>query len=312
MKIVVVGGAGAMGGVWASRLQAGGAEVGVLDVSPTALEAIARDGLIIERKDGSVTAARLPASANAADLGQPDVVLFFTKAYHTRAAAELATPLVGPDTTIVSLQNGWGNSDTLAEVFPADRIVTGVTYHSALVRGPGRIGYTSDVGPTFLGPFVDGGPLDRAERFAEAMRADGFDVTVSAAVKTQVWKKLILNCATLPTAALSGLYTGELGKPGPMRDLLDDLTRETTAVARGLGHDIDPEERIAFTHDLLSRAGKGKASMLQDAEAKRATEIDVVNAAAVREGDRLGIAVPVNRAMVALVKGMERSWRQDD
>lgn len=312
MKIVVVGGAGAMGGVWASRLLAGGNDVAVLDVSPPALEAIARDGLVIERKDGSVDSARMPASADPADLGQPDVVLFFTKSYHTRSAAELAAPLVGPDTTVVSLQNGWGNSDVLAEVFPAERMVMGVTYHSATVHAPGRIGHTNDAGPTFVGSYIDGAPLDRAEAVAEAMRAGGIATTVTPDAKTEVWKKLILNCATLPLAALTRLYSGELGKPGPVRDLLDELTRESSAVARALGRDIDPNERIDTFHSFLAGAGKGKASMLQDVEAKRTTEIDVVNGAVVREGDRLGIPVPVNRAMVALVKGLERSWRQDD
>lgn len=312
MKIVVVGGAGAMGGVWASRLQAGGADVAVLDVSPAALDAIRRDGLVIDRKDGTIETVPMRASADPADLGPADVVLFFTKSYHTRSAAELAAPLVGSDTTVVSLQNGWGNSDVLAEVFPAERMVMGVTYHSALVRGPGRIGHTNDAGPTFVGPFRDGAPLGRAEAVAEVMRAGGIATTVTADAKTEVWKKLILNCATLPTAALTRLYSGEMGKPGPVRDLLDELTREAVAVARALGRDITAEERIAAIHNLLAGAGKGKASMLQDVEAQRTTEIDVVNGAVVREGDRLGIAVPVNRAMVALVKGLERSWRQDD
>jgi 2-dehydropantoate 2-reductase len=312
MRIVVVGGAGAMGAVWATRLAAGGADVAILDVSPPALEAIARDGLVVERKDGATEATRLPASADPAALGQPDAVLFFTKSYHTRSAAELAAPLVGPETTVASLQNGWGNSDILAETFPAERMVMGVTYHSATVRGPGRIAHTNDAGPTFLGPFLDGGPLDRAETLAAAMRAGGIAATVTADAKTEVWKKLILNCATLPVAALSRLYSGEMGKPGPVRDLLDTLAREATAVARALGREIDPAERVAAIHALLSTAGKGKASMLQDAEAKRTTEIDVVNGAVVREGERLGVPVPVNRAMVALVKGMERAWRQDD
>lgn len=312
MKIVVVGGAGAMGGVWASRFLRGGHDVAVLDVSPAALESIARDGLVIEGKDGTVESVPMRASANPGDLGQADVVLFFTKSYHTRSAAELAAPLVGPDTTIVSLQNGWGNSDVLAEVFPAERMVMGVTYHSATVRAPGRIGHTNDAGPTFVGPFLDDAPPGRAEAVAEAMRSGGIATTVTADAKTEVWKKLILNCATLPIAALTGLYSGELGKPGPVRDLLDDLTHEATSVARALGRDIDPEERVSTFHAFLAGAGKGKASMLQDVEAKRVTEIDVVNGAVVREGDRIGVAVPVNRAMLALVKGLERSWRQDD
>ena len=312
MKIVVVGGAGAMGGVWAARLHDAGHDVGVLDVSPGALAAIAADGLIVERKDGTSLVARLTASADPAVFGQPDAIIFFTKSYHTPAAAELARPLVGAETTVVSLQNGWGNSETLAGVFSADRIVMGVTYHSANVKAPGRIAYTADGGPTFVGPYLDGAPHARAEAIAAAMERAGIATSVSATAKTEVWRKLILNCATLPTSALTRLYSGEMGRPGPVRDTMDGITREATEVARRLGHAIDPAERIAFIHDLLSRAGKGRPSMLQDVEARRPTEIDVINGAVVREADRLGLDVPLNRAMVALVKGLERSWRQDE
>lgn len=311
MKIVVVGGAGAMGGVWASRLKAAGNDVSVLDVAPEALAAIERDGLIVETADG-VTVTRLPATSDAAAIGPADVVLFFTKAHHTRAAAENARPVVDERTTVVSLQNGWGNADTLAAVFPPEQIAMGVTYHSAKVLAPGRVAHTASAGPTYLGPYRDGGGMARAEAFAGAMEEAGFLVTATPEVKTEVWKKLILNCATLPTAALTRLYSGELGKPGPVRDLLDDLATEAVAVANGLGYPISVEERIGAIHGLLAKAGKGKASMLQDVEARRKTEIEVVNGAVVTEADRLGLAVPVNRAMVALVLGLERSWRQDE
>jgi 2-dehydropantoate 2-reductase len=144
------------------------------------------------------------------------------------------------------------------------------------------------------------------------MTAAGIETTVTADVKTEVWKKLILNCATLPIAALTRLRTGELGKPGPLLDdVLDVLATEAAMVATALGLKIDREERIATIRNLIAGGGAGKASMLQDVEAQRKTEIEVVNGAIVREAGRLGLAVPLNRAMVALVNGLERSWTQD-
>lgn len=312
MRIAIVGGAGAMGGVWASRLGQAGHDVAIVDPSPPALAAIAADGLVIERKDGTTTVSHPVATAEAAAIGPVEAVLFFTKSYHTAAAAAGARPLVGAETTVVSLQNGWGNADTLATIFPPDRIVMGVTYHSATVRAPGRIAYTNDAGPTFVGPYADGADLARAEAVGSAMAAAGIETTVLATVKTEIWKKLILNCATLPTSALTGLYAGQLDRTPPMRDLLDALATEATMVARALGYAITPEERIGTIHDLLSRGGTGKASMLQDAEGRRPTEIAVINGAVVREAARLGLAVPVNEAMVALIDGLERAWRQDD
>lgn len=310
MKIAIVGGGGAMGGVWASRLAGAGHDVAILDVSPAALAAINDAGLAVEWKDGSVITTRLPATDDPGKIGPVDAVVFFTKSYHTASAAELARPLATPETTVVSLQNGWGNSDTLAGVFPPEQIVMGVTYHSAKVNAPGQIGYTNPNAPTFVGSYLDGAPLDRAQAVAAAMVQAGIETTVTPEVKTEVWKKLILNCATLPTAALTRLDSGQLGQPGAVRDTLDVITREAVAVANALGYAIDAAERIAFIHGLLANAGKGKASMLQDVEARRTTEIDVINGAVVREADGHDIPVPVNRAMVALVHGLERSWQQ--
>lgn len=310
MKIAIVGGGGAMGGVWASRLAGAGHDVAILDVSPEALAAIAANGLQVEWKDGTVTTTHLPATDDAAAIGPVEAVIFFTKAYHTAAAAERARPLVTPETTVVSLQNGWGNADTLSRVFPPAQIVMGVTYHSAKVNAPGQIGYTNPTAPTMVGPYQDGASLARAQAIGDAMALAGIETTVTPEVKTEVWKKLILNCATLPTSALTRLYAGELGQPGAVRDTLDAITREAVSVANALGYAIDAEERIAFIHGLLAIAGKGKPSMLQDVEAQRMTEIDVINGAVVREAERYDMAVPVNRAMVALVHGLERSWSQ--
>jgi 2-dehydropantoate 2-reductase len=187
----------------------------------------------------------------------------------------------------------------------------GVSYHSATVLAPGRVAHTNK-SHTFLGPYQDGAPLDRAEAFGRAMSAAGIETTVTPDVKTEVWKKLILNCATLPTAALTRLRTGAMGPAGPLLDgAIDVLATEAVEVANALGLAIDRQERIATIRHILAGGGSGKASMLQDVEARRKTEIEVVNGAIVREADRLGLAVPLNRAMVALVNGLERSWTQD-
>ena len=308
MKFAIVGGGGAMGGVWASRLRAAGHEVGILEVSPEALQAINRDGLIVEQKDGETTTTRLTATADPAHLGVADTVVFFTKAHHTPAAAELARPLVDDRTTVVSLQNGWGNSDVLASVFAPQQIVMGVTYHSATVRAPGRVAHTA-VRYSFVGAYQDAAGLTRAEAIAGLMTAAGLATEATAGVKTEVWKKLILNCVTLPTSGLTRLPSGELGKEAELEALLDAITAEAVQVANGLGHDISLEERIETIRGVLASAGKGRSSMLQDVQAQRKTEIEVINGAVVGEGDGLGIDMPLNRAMVALIHGLDRSWR---
>jgi 2-dehydropantoate 2-reductase len=221
----------------------------------------------------------------------------------------MARSLVGAGTTVVSQQNGWGNADVLAGVYLPVQLVIGVTYHSAMVLEPGCVAHTGK-GPTVVGPYLDGVPLDRAERVGALLSGAGIDTAVTPQVKTEVWKKLILNAATLPTASLTRLRAGDLGQPGPMRDLVDAVAAEATAVAQAQGYDIDRQERIDRIHTVLAGAGQGKGSMLQDVEARRKTEIEVINGAVVRAAERAGIDVPLNRAMVALIGGLERGWAQ--
>jgi 2-dehydropantoate 2-reductase len=308
VKVAIVG-SGAMGGIWAVRLALAGNDVAVIDVAAEVVAAIERDGVVVENKEGVVETAPVRATVDAATIGPVDVVFFFVKAQHTAAAAEGARPLIEDQTTVVSLQNGWGNSDVLASVYPPHQIAMGVTYHSGTVVAPGRIAHTAR-NATFIGPYADDAGLDRARAVGELMTAAGIETTVTADVKTEVWKKLILNTATLPTAALTLLRAGELGQPGPMLDLLDRLASESTHVAQALGYPIEVQERIDRIHTQLAGAGMGKPSMLQDVEARRKTEIEVINGAVVREAQRVGVDVPVNRAMVALVGGLERSWRR--
>jgi 2-dehydropantoate 2-reductase len=295
-----------MGGTWAGRLSEAGLDVVIVDVAADLVAAIRSSGLTVETADATIT-THPEATTDPTGVGHVDVVFVFVKAPHTRAAAALAQPIVGSATTLVSLQNGWGNADALAETFAAEQMVVGVTYHSATVRAPGHIAHTG-AGPTFLGPFLDGGDMARAESVAAILSLAGIEPTVTASVKTEIWRKVVLNAGTLPTAALTGLTAGELGRPGPLLDLVDGLASEAVAVAIALGHPIEREERLDRIHQVLLGAGPGKASMLQDVEGHRMTEIDVINGAVVRNAELMGVDVPLNRAMVALIHGLESSW----
>ncbi|MCC6790837.1 MAG: 2-dehydropantoate 2-reductase [Thermomicrobiales bacterium] len=308
MKIAVVGGAGAMGGVWAGGLHAAGHEVAILDVAAEAIAVIHRDGLTIEEADGSSRGFWIAATDNAAAIGPCDAVIVLTKAGHTRAAIERALPAIDARTTVLTLQNGWGNAETLAETVPAEQIVMGVTYHGATLLAPGRVLHTLSGGPTFIGPLLDGAPLDRAEAIGRAMTEGGIRTTVTAAVKTEVWKKLIVNSVGLPVAALTRLASERIGADAALLRVIDELAAEAVRVARAKGYAIDLDDRIAAMRAVLAKGNTGKASMLQDVEAQRRTEIDATTGAIVREAESLGIDVPLHRAMLALVKGLQSSW----
>ena len=204
---------------------------------------------------------------------------------------------------MASLQNGWGNGDVLARAYAAEQLVVGVTYNSGTVLDTGRVAHPG-VGPTTIGSFTDGA-TDGADRLAQALSDGGLEVVIAAPIRPEIWKKLILNAASLPTAALTGLTAGALTGHEGMHELVTETAREAVSVARALGYDIDEEERVEYIHKLSRNAGSTKASMLQDVEAGRRTEIDVINGAVVAAADEVGVAVPLNRAFVQLMHGWE-------
>jgi len=302
VKIAVVG-AGAMGSIFGARFHEAGHETILVDVAKPLVDKLNEDGVTIVAKDGSERVVRVPATSDPASVGAADIAVFFVKCYHTAQAAESARPLVGPQTVVASLQNGWGNGGVLAAVYPPEQIVLGVTYNSGTVLELGKVAHPG-VGPTYMGPY-EGESTAGAERLAAAIETTGLEAHVVTPIGPEIWKKLILNAATLPTAALTGMNAGALTAHELMRELVSETAREAVAAARALGYDIDEAERVAYIHQLLERAGPTRGSMLQDFEAGRRTEIDVINGAVVRAADETGVPAPLNRAFVALVKGWE-------
>lgn len=309
MKLAVVG-AGAMGGSLAAHAARAGHEVTLIDVSPVLIEHVAAHGLTIDAPDGTFTVS-VPVTDEPSCVGVVDLAVVFVKAQHTEAASKSLQPLVGPSTAVLTLQNGWGNADRIARFVPPAQLAVGVTYNSCTSKGPGYVVH-SGRGPTVVGPYEPAGTAPAgtapAGTAAELLNASGWETQVSADVLTEIWKKLILNAATLPTAALTRLNAGAVGQPGDLLDLVDGLAAEAVAVATAQGLTIERDERISAIHATLERAGSGRASMLQDVLAGRKTEVETVNGAVVAAGSEHGVAVPLNAAMVALVHGLERSY----
>ena len=306
MKVAVLGGAGAMGCVIGGKLADAGADVTLVDVAREAVDQINGDGLRIEEKTGASHLIRVPATTEPASVGPVDLVIVFTKNYHTEAAVRSAAPLLGEQTAVLSLQNGWGNAPRIAAIVGEERVLTGVTYHSATVVGPGHVLHAGQ-GMTFIGE-LDGHISERLLRIADTFRAAGLEVTPTETVRTEIWSKLALNVCTLPTSALLRFYAGQLIEHEAMLDLMRALLRETVAVAQAQGINLDVDERWNAITGLLARAAKGKSSMLQDVERGRRTEIDVINGAVVEAGQRFNIPTPHNQTMVWLIKTLEATF----
>lgn len=298
---VAILGAGVLGGIFGAGLAESGMDPLLVDPWSAVVDRITSSGLEIER-DGRVRSIRVRATTDPLGHDPVDVVLVCVKGYHTRSALQLGARLVDERTTLVTLQNGWGNGEHLADMVPPSRVVVGVTYHGGRLNGPARVVHTHQ-GVSHLGPFR-GHSLRAANRVASILETAGFEVAVDKDALSFVWQKLVLNAAALPAAALTGLMAEQLAGE-PLKGLVQELAREAARVGRAQGFDVNEEDEAAQVIDVLQRVGPAKPSMLQDTEAGRRTEIESVNGAVVDAADRLGIPVPYNRAMVALMRGWE-------
>jgi 2-dehydropantoate 2-reductase len=303
MRIAILG-AGAMGSIYGADLAAAGVDTLMVDVNRTLVDRLNGEGIRI-RRDGAERVARVPATTDPAGERPADLVMVFVKSFATDPAMRLAAPLVGEQTLVLSLQNGWGNGEMLAAHVAAERVLVGITYHSAAVSGPGVVDHTA-AGKTVLGPYRNP-DLGDAERVAAAFDAAGIATEVTAGIEERIWRKLLLNLAANPVAALTGLRSDGLLATPTTGDLMAAITRETVAVANAEGHAFEADEAIAYIRASLKAAGTSMASMLQDVKAGRPTEIETITGAVVRAAERHGIPVPTNRAIYALVKGYEAS-----
>lgn len=301
MRIAIVG-AGALGSAFGAGFVRARHDVSFIDVSEALVATLEESGLtIVDGDQRSCVAVR--ATTDPATIGPADLVMVFVKAYQTEEAARTLAPLLGPATVLATLQNGLGAAEVLASRNQDARIVCGVTYHAATVLEPGVVRHS--VGPTFVGPH-GGEDVSGAQLLAGACADAGWPVEATADVAPAVWKKLLMNTSNA-VAALTGMNgAAQIAEPH-VHALMRDLIAEGIAIAHALGHSaLDLDTCIRDVDEVLARAGDGRASMLQDFDAGRRTEVDALNGAVVRAADALGIEVPINRALRSLVKGWER------
>jgi 2-dehydropantoate 2-reductase len=306
MRTAILG-AGAMGSVIGSYLAGAGADVVLVDIAKPVVEAITSNGLQLLDREGNERTVRIASTNDVSSLGIVDLLIVFVKCYHTEAAVRSAIPVLGKNSIVLSLQNGWGNAARIGSIVGAEKVLVGVSYHSATVLAPGRVRHGGQ-GPTFLGE-LDGKASERANKVAGFLSAGGLKVEASSEVLKEIWSKLALNAVTLPTSVLARVTADQLLKNSDMQDLMKELLREVVAVAAAQWINLDFDQRWAGMVALLQRlAPNTKGSMFQDIENKRRTEIDVINGAIVEAGVRFAISTPYNRAMANLVKTLEASF----
>jgi len=306
MRVCVVG-CGAVGSLFAANLATlDDVDVWAFDLARDHVEAINRDGLRLTGA-GEVV-GRVSATTDAAEVPPCDFGIVATKAMHTGSAIG-ATAHAFADGCVATVQNGIGNEEVLAR--HVERVIRRRTFPRGKLVEPGVVQW--DVkGDTTLGPFEGSpAPIAQIELLADACTRGGMPTTAVGDARGPQWRKVIFNAATNPLGALTGLTHGRVCERRDLRALASRLVDEGKAVAtaQGIELDADPEELIDFAARPEVAYGH-KASMLQDVEARRATEVDFLNGGISEFGRRLGIATPTHDAIWALVKGVEAAWQQ--
>jgi 2-dehydropantoate 2-reductase len=305
-KICVVG-CGAVGSLFAANLATlDDVEVWAYDLAQAHVDAINRDGLRLTGAGEVIGHPR--ATTNAAELPACDFGIVATKAMHSEAAIS-ATAHAFTDGCVATVQNGIGNEEVLAR--HVERVIRGTTFPAGKITAPGVVQW--DVkGDTTFGPYEDKpAPFEEVQRLADACTRGGMPTTAVLDARGPQWRKVIFNAATNPLGALTGLTHGRVCERPDLRRLASTLVTEGKAVAtaQGIVLDSDPEELIDYAARPEVAYGH-KASMLQDVEARRQTEVDYLNGGIAEFGRKLGVPTPAHESIWALVKGVEASWDQ--
>ena len=306
MKIGFLG-CGAMGSIYAGNLTKAH-EVYIFDAMPAVCEAVNTTGITIDEPDGSTRVYHpVIATTDPSTIGEMDIMIVFVKYLFLESALEKCKTMIGPNTIVLSLQNGVGNYDEIAKVVPEKQICCGTTAHGATNLGPGHSRHTG-CGPTNVGTIKGG--HESAEKVAEALRAGGFEVNVQENVMQLIWHKLFANIAINAITALLDVTNGTIAENEHERDLAEKMVREAVAVANATGCTFDVEAELKNAFDVALATGTNRSSMLQDVTRKGITEIKIINGAVVKEGKAAGVPTPYNEAIVDLILAKQDSYLQ--
>jgi 2-dehydropantoate 2-reductase len=304
MKICIVG-CGAVGSLFAANLATlDDVEVWAYDLSAAHVAAINEHGLRLTGA-GEVV-GRLHATSDASEIPPCELGIVATKAMHAESAIT-ATAHVFAGGAVASVMNGVGNEETLAR--HVGRVIRGTTFPAGKLLEPGVVQW--DVkGDTTFAPFEPSpASMDEVERLADACSRGGMPSLAVADARPAQWRKVIFNASTNPIGALTGLTHGRVCERPDLRALVSGLVDEGKAIATAQGIVLDADPEALIDHAARPEvAYNHKASMLQDIEARRKTEIDYLNGGIARFGAELGVPSPLNDTIAALIRGIEASW----
>ncbi len=306
-KIAVVG-CGAMGSVYAGLLADAGHEVWAVDLWEAHMTAIVTGGLRVEGASGDRTVGLAGAVTDPADVGiEMDVVILATKVPQVTEAASQLGPLLGPDTPVISIQNGLGGPQRTAAEIGDERVLVGVVGgFGASMTGPGHV-HHNGMEMVRLGEFAGDGISARTESLAELWRSGGFAVTTYDNVHQLVWEKLLCNVAFSGPCTITGLRVGELLADDDASTISATCATEAFRVAVAKGIPLDLDDPVIYTREFGAKIPDARPSMLLDWLAGRPCEVDAINGAIPVAAAEAGLEAPANTVVSSLIRTMERS-----
>lgn len=297
MKIIIAG-AGAVGGYYGGVLAHAGHDVFFI-ARGAQLKALRERGISVKSINGDFTLPSPKCGENADSFGPADLILVCFKTYDTVKTLDLYKAGAGPDTAIISLQNGVDNEDIIADRYGADKVLGGVSFIGSRVESPGVILHTA-ASAIAIGE-LDGGVSDRAKKLGDVFEKAGVKCKVSGDIKRDMWGKTIWNigfnaiCAILECSAQEAIRFEET------KSVVRAAMMEWIAVAKAAGVDLTPD--MADKHiERTFTAGEIIPSMLQDKRAGRRMEIDTFNGKCAELGEKFGMDTPVNRTLAAMLR----------
>jgi 2-dehydropantoate 2-reductase len=288
-------GSGGVGGLIGARLAQAGCDVSFI-ARGAHLEAMRSRGLLLESPVGNVHLPKVRATDDPATLGPVDLVIFSVKLWDTEAAARQILPLIGPDTGVLSLQNGVKKDDILRPIVGARALMGGVAYMATTIGRPGVIHHTGTMQRVVFGEY-DGRRSKRAEALLESLRKTGIDASISEDIRRTIWEKFVFLTGMAAVTATIRMPMGPiLGHPLTRTFYLDAM-REVEAVGRAHGVRLPEkfsEERLAFTDTLPATM---TASMHHDLERGNPLEVEWLSGSVVELGAAVGVPTPIHRVV---------------
>lgn len=300
MRIAVLG-AGAMGGLFGGYLSREH-EVIVVDVNEKVVQTINTEGLTVEESDGTRAVYHPVARVSTEGMAPVDLIVVFVKAMFSEAALSSNRSLIGPDTYLMTLQNGSGHEEVLGRFVDPAHIIIGTTQHNASALGAGVTRHGGS-GITHMGCVE--GDVRRLQKFADAFSACGLQTDVSDGVQRMIWQKMFTNVSASVLTGVLQVPLGYIAENAHAWALCSRLIREAVDVAAGIGLDFDYEEKLGEVRDVCVRSPQGLTSIYMDIKQGRRTEVDTISGSVVRASRKCGVPAPAHEMMVGLVHAME-------